>query len=77
MGSIRPDADLGRVPKGCSFVFLCGKAANQAIAFGGELLVGHTAIGIARIFRLQPVEEKHFEPAVMFGLDGAARLQFE
>src|SRR5258708_38455321 len=74
--SDRPQAD-GSVLGACSSVFLSGKAVYEAIAFGGKLLVGHTALRIARIFRLQPIEKKHFELAIMLGFDGPAWLQFE
>jgi hypothetical protein len=58
-------------------LFLAGKAAEHPVAFGDKFLVRGTAVRIARVLRFQPVEEEHFELAVMLGLDGAPRLQFE
>lgn len=53
---------------------LAGEAANQSGALRDKFVAWHAAIRIARILRLKPVKEKHFEPAPMLGFDGASRL---
>jgi len=56
---------------------LAGESGEQAVAFGGEILVRNAAFGVARKVWFQPIEEEHFVCAFVFGHDGTARLQFE
>src|SRR3982074_2116327 len=53
---------------------LAGETGDQAVAFGGEILVRHATFGVARKFRLQAIEEEHFVCAFVLGPDGTARL---
>ncbi|CAH2402686.1 hypothetical protein MES4922_300002 [Mesorhizobium ventifaucium] len=66
--------DARKVASNLCVVNLSGEAANRSGALGDKFVAWHAAIRIARILRLKPVKEKHFEPAPMHGFDGASRL---